>query len=60
MFIYLLPGVFGYILGLWAIWPLVPGLPGCARSQLPLIAWVSSWTSPWLATATISAPQNIL
>ena len=63
--IYLLffPSVFGSILGLWAIWPLVSGLPGSVRFGLPHLPWVSSWTSHWLAILTISVPplpQHIL
>jgi hypothetical protein len=55
------PVTIGSILGLWAIWSLVSGPPGSVTGGLPLI--VSSRTSHWLATATISAPplpQNIM
>ena len=45
----------GSILGLWAIQPLDPGPPGSVRGGLPLMAWVSSWTSHWLAILSISA-----
>ena len=36
--------MFGFILDLWAIQPLDPGIPGSVRGGLPHMAWVSSWT----------------
>lgn len=35
-------GVFGSILHLWAIWPLVSGPPGRVRDRRSLMVWVSS------------------
>ena len=43
--------------------PLAPDPLGSVRGGLLLMAWVSSWTSHWLATPTISGPplpQHIL
>ena len=36
--VFVFPVVFGFILGLWAVEPLVPGSPGNARCELPLAA----------------------
>jgi hypothetical protein len=52
--------VFGSVVGLWAIQPPVPGLPGSVRSGLPLLVWVSSWTSHRLATPTTCVSWNLL
>jgi len=46
--------LFASILGLWAILPMLLGLPCSVRGGLPLVAWVSSWTSNWLAIPIIS------
>lgn len=57
----LLPGLF--IAGLWAIQSVVLGPPGSNGSRLPHMAWISRWTSHWLATPIISAqllPQHIM
>ena len=48
---------------LWAIQPLAPGPLGSFKGELPLMAWVSSWTSHWLIPPTISVsplPQHVL
>lgn len=55
--------MFGCILGLWAMQPLVPGHASSGRLGLPLVSWVSSWPSHWQASLTISVlplPQHIL
>lgn len=55
--------MFASILYLLTVQLLGPGPPGSARVGPPLVIWVSSWTSVWLAIPTISAPllpQHIL
>lgn len=46
--------MFGFILGLFPIQPLIPGHPGSVRHGSPLMVWTSSWTSHWLAILTSS------
>lgn len=48
--------VFGSLLGLWDIQYFVPGPLGSVRGGFSLIVWVTSWTSEWLVTPTISMP----
>lgn len=53
---FFMPVMFSFILGHWSALPLVPGPPSSVRCGLSLVAWVSSWTSHWLATPTSSVP----
>lgn len=45
--------MFGSVLGLWTIQPLVSGHPGSIRYGLPFIVWVSSWTSHWFIVVVL-------
>lgn len=38
-------GLFGSILDLWAIPPLVPGPMGSDSGMVPVVAWASGWTN---------------
>jgi hypothetical protein len=49
--------MFGSIVSLWDIQPLVPGPTGSVMRGLPLLALVSISTSYWLATTTSSVPS---
>lgn len=51
--------MFGYILGLWVILPLVHGHPGIVRVELPLVAWATNYASHGLASPTSSEPQLV-
>ena len=51
------PVMFGFILGLWVIQSLGSVTPGSIRDKLTLVAYVSGWTSHWLAILTVSVPR---
>lgn len=39
----------GFILGFWAVLPLVRGYPGSVMGELPLIAWVLRLVNPTIS-----------